>query len=39
MELWIFYGVKKNSHKSMAQQEKLPIMFAGSARVELKPEK
>ena len=34
-----FREVKKNSHKNMAQQEKLPIMFAGSTGVELKSER
>ena len=36
---WKFCEVKKNSHKNMVQQEKLPSMFAGSAGVELKSER
>ena len=36
---WKFCEVKKNSHKNMVQQEKLPIMFAGSTVVELKSER
>ena len=36
---WKFFEVKKNSHKNMVQQEKLPSMFAGSAGAELKSER
>ena len=36
---WKFCEVKKNSHKNMVQQEKLPSMFAGSTGVELKSER
>ena len=36
---WKFCEVKKNSHKNMVEQEKLPSMFAGGAGVELKSER
>ena len=36
---WKFCEVKKNSHKNMVEQEKLPTMFAEGAGVELKSER
>ena len=33
---WKFCEVKKNNHKNMVEQEKLPSMFAGGAGIELK---
>ena len=36
---WKFCEVKRNCHKNMVQQEKIPSVFAGRTGVELKSER